>query len=847
MKAVENQPFMSLPIAAALPELHAALAQHPAVVLEAPPGAGKTTGIPPALLSAAWLAGRAILMLEPRRLTARAAAARIAAELGESVGGTVGYRVRFDSVVSKRTRIEVVTEGILTRRLQQDPELDGVGLVIFDEFHERNLHADLALALCQEVRQALREDLKLLVMSATLDGVAVAELLGGAPVVRSAGRSFPVDMRYAPPSAGGRIAEDMAAALVHILPETEGDVLAFLPGGGEIQRVRGLLEDRGVPANLQVIPLYGDLARAEQDAAIRPSAPGRRKLVLATNIAETSLTIEGVTTVVDSGWRRAPRFDPGRGLGRLELERISQASAAQRAGRAGRLQAGTCYRLWSTEQQARLLAYTPPEIQHADLLPLALELAVWGVHDAAELAWLEPLPAPALAQAQELLQNLGALDPAGRITAMGRAMAEWPLHPRLAHMLVKAEAVGWNALACDLSALLEERDPLRGGSDLHTRLHLLDAFRHEGAEAARQAGVDPEWCARVVRSAKHLRGRFTHRPPSKTSGVSPDPAPLLAWAYPDRIAQRRAGSDTRYRLSNGGGALLDESDSLRGQDWLVVAEVRSARQGEPRITQALPTTLAALETYLPERFTQADNIAWDNRQQTVTARRESRLGALVIRNEPLAGADPDVCRGLLLEGIRRAGADALPWDPAARTWQARLLCAREWFPEQDWPDVSDTHLLTTLEDWLAPYLTPDMRRLDQLRNLDLAQILSQQLDWPHRQALDKLTPPHLEVPSGSRIALEYRPGAAPILAVRLQEVFGWQETPRIAAGRIALMLHLLSPARRPVQVTQDLANFWRTTYAEVKKELKGRYPKHYWPDDPFSAVARRGTKRKPSV
>ncbi|GAB6042140.1 ATP-dependent helicase HrpB [Endothiovibrio diazotrophicus] len=823
----------ALPIDDVLPELHRRIAEHSALVLQAPPGAGKTTGVPPALLDAPWLDGRSILILEPRRLAARAAAARMAELLGEPVGERVGYRVRFDHKVSERTRIEVLTEGILTRRLQGDPELEGVGLVIFDEFHERSLHADLALALCIDAQQGLREDLKLLVMSATLDAAPVARLLGDCPVVTSAGRAHPVSLRYAAGDPEGDPARWTVAAIRRALGEEEGDLLAFLPGGGEIRRARRLLEAAGVEALIQ--PLYGDLPKGEQDRAIRPDPAGRRKVVLATPIAESSLTIDGVRLVVDSGLAREPRFDPRSGLTRLETVRIAADSADQRAGRAGRTAPGVCYRLWGESTQRGLLKRRPPEIAAADLAPLLLELALWGVTDPGQLAWLDPPPAAALARARELLRALEAIDAAGRITAAGRAMAALPLHPRLAHMVREGQALGLGALACDLAALLEERDLLAArrerGAALHERLELLAAYRRHGRGPLRDWGADPAACAAVDRAARQYR-RLLRLAEEETDSEE-SAGLLLALAYPDRVAGRRETGEG-YRLSGGGGARLAPHDPLAREPLLAVAALEG-RDGT--IHLAAPLDAEVLRHHLPGRIATREAVAWDGRQQAVVARREECFGQLPLSSRPLERVDPAVAVAAMVEGVRALGLDALPWDDGLRQWQARLLSLRRWFPEEGWPEMDDEWLAQHLEGWLAPFLSGITRR-DHLARVDLAAALGARLDWGLQQRLEEAAPERITVPSGSRIRLEYRPdGSSPVLAVRLQELFGLGETPRVGGGRIAVTLHLLSPARRPIQVTQDLGGFWERTYPEVKKELKGRYPKHVWPDDPWSTPA----------
>ncbi len=843
-----------LPIEPLLPELRARLTNHRTLVLQAPPGAGKTTLVPLALMAEPWLAGRSILMLEPRRLAARAAAARMAELLGEKVGQRVGYRIRFESRVSRNTRIEVLTEGILTRRLQSDPELEGVGLVIFDEFHERSLHADLALALCRESQQALRDDLGLMVMSATLDGERVARLLDDAPIITSRGRSHPVVIRYLPRDPQGSIAATVAEAVLRALAESAGDILAFLPGAGEIRQTRERLTQTSACSALALVALYGDLPYADQQRAIQPDPRGRRKIVLATPIAETSLTIEGIGIVVDSGWARVPRFNPRSGLTRLETVRISADSAEQRAGRAGRLGPGVCYRLWSEATQGRLRLQQVPEILEADLAPLALELAQWGVREAGDLDWLDPPPTGALAQARTLLRELEAVDEQGLITPEGRAFAALPLHPRLAHMLIEGHGLGLGDMACNLAALLEERDILRGadaGSDLHARLEALAAFRNDPRQARRH-GADPAACARVERATMQWRTLLKKAPkntphPTVAKGKGREaggPGLLLALAYPDRIAQRRSNSPKRYRLANGRGALLPEHDPLAGEDWLVAAHVDAgAREG--RIFLAAPVNPASLEEHLGGRIQDIQSVHWDDRQDAVSAQWQRRLGNLVLESRPLRDADPALLRRAMVEGIAAMGLEHLPWSPELRQWQARVQCLRDWFPGETWPDVSDGHLGETLGQWLEPYLEGITRR-EHLLRLDLVSALKSLLPWPLPPRLDELAPTHLQVPSGSRLRLSYTPGEAPVLAVKLQEMFGLAATPRIAAGRIEVTLHLLSPARRPIQVTRDLRGFWERTYPEVRKELKGRYPKHPWPDDPWNAIPTRHTRTRRS-
>ena len=832
----------SLPIDVLLPELCQALALRDEAVLEAPPGAGKTTRVPLALLTQPWLAGQTIIMLEPRRLAARAAAERLANELGETVGETVGYRIRLDSKVGPRTRIEVVTEGILARRLQDDPALEGVGLVIFDEFHERSLDADLALALCLNGRAMFRGadsgelPLKVLLMSATLEGERLAGLLGDAPVLRSEGRMFPVDIRWgAPWQAGEWLEPKVLQCVLQALADEPGSLLVFLPGQAEIRRVNEqLAESLAGRRDVLLCPLHGELDLSAQRSAIEPAPPGLRKVVLATNIAETSLTIDGVRVVIDAGLARVPRFDPNSGMTRLDTQRISRASATQRSGRAGRLQPGVCYRVWSQAQHEQLAAHGTAEMLQADLAGLALQLVRWGVQPA-ELVWLDPPPAAAYAQALELLGRLGAVDAQGKLTAHGQAMAELPTHPRIAHLLLRGQELGLGALACDLAALLGERDILRGaGADLHSRLALL-AGESRGARGS-QGGVQ-----RARQLARQFQGYLKRR--ASPQAVSDPEHPrwlgaLLAFAYPDRIAQQRRDGGAEYRLANGRAALFAEVDGLMKHSWLVVADLGS-RQGqrEERIYLAAELEPQLFEGVLAEQVSNLDVLDWDEREGALRAERQRKVGELVLSREPLTGLDAQQRSRAMLGLVRRKGLALLPWTPELRQWQARVALLRTLDlaskDASEWPDVSDAALLATLESWLQPYLD-NVTRLSHFANLDLPSLLLNLLPWPLPQRLDELAPRSVQVPSGSRISLDYSE-QPPVLAVRLQELFGLADTPRIAGGRQVVKLHLLSPARRPVQVTQDLANFWRSTYAEVKKDLKGRYPKHYWPDDPLIA------------
>lgn len=833
--------MISLPIDAVLPALRQALSARHEAVLEAPPGAGKTTRVPLALLDEPWLAGQRIIMLEPRRLAARAAAERLASELGEQVGETVGYRIRLDSKVGPNTRIEVVTEGILTRRLQSDPALEGVGLLIFDEFHERSLDADLALALTLNGRALLRDEpaLKILLMSATLEGERLARLLDDAPVVSSQGRMHPVTIQWGRPMQPGEFVEPRVVdCVLQALADQSGSLLVFLPGQAEIRRVQQSLQEAvGERSDIILCPLHGELDLNAQRAAIEPPAKGQRKVVLATNIAETSLTIDGVRVVIDAGLARVPRFDPGSGMTRLDTQRISRASATQRAGRAGRLEPGVCYRLWSEAQHEQLAAHGTAEILQADLAGLALQLARWGVSPD-QLSWLDQPPAAAYAQSQDLLARLGAFKPASRsnLSSHGQAMAELPAHPRIAHLLLRGQQLGLSEMACDVAALLGERDIQRGGgADLHSRLALLSG--QSKAVRGAQGGVQ-----RARQLARQYRGLL--RGSAQTPVVDPQHprwlGALLALAYPDRVAQQRREGSAEYRLANGRAALFAEVDGLMKCPWLVIADLGS-RQGqrEERIYLAAEFDPELFDGVLAEQVQTLDLLDWDEREQVLRAERQRKVGELVLSREALPGLNDEARAQALLGLVRRKSLALLPWTPELRQWQARVALLRQLDTAQngasDWPDLSDQALLDSLEDWLQPYLGK-VSRLSHFAQLDLSSILRNLLPWPLPQRLEEWAPQHLDVPSGSSIRLDYSE-TPPILAVRLQELFGLADTPRIAQGRQQVKLHLLSPARRPVQVTQDLANFWRMTYAEVKKDLKGRYPKHYWPDDPLIAQA----------
>jgi len=826
-----------LPIEPLVPRILQALEQQGTLVLQAPPGAGKTTRVPLALAGAPFLAGRSVVVLEPRRLAARMAARHMAASLGEPVGATVGYRVRLDSRVGPKTRVELVTDGLFLRRLQDDPTLDGVGCVVFDEFHERGLETDLALALAIESRAALAPDLRLLVMSATLDAAPVAALLGGAPVLASEGRAHPVETRYLPRPFSGHVEAAVARAVIDALLNEDGSILVFLPGAREIRRVAAHLAEAGLDPGVIVAPLYGDLDSRAQDAAVAPAPPGKRKVVLASAIAETSLTIEGIRVVIDSGLARIPRYDPRAGMSRLETVRASQATADQRRGRAGRLGPGLCIRLWTEADHRARVPHAEPEIRAADLTPLALELAVWGAGDGSGLAFLDPPPAGTMAQARDLLAQLGALDAADRPTAHGRAMARLGLHPRLAHMILRAAERAAGRLACEIAAILSERDLFRGptterDSDLRTRVAVLRGDRSEGATVDRAAlaqarALADQW-ARLARIAR--------------TDTAPDRAgEVLALAYPDRVAQARGDGSGQFRLAGGRGAYLPPTDPLSAEPFLAVAaldgDARSAR-----IFLAAPIDRPAIETLFEDRIVAADEIAWDPRTESVTASRERRLGALVLDRAPLPSADPQAVMQAMADGIRQLGVAALPWTEAARGIQARVALLRRHEPAA-WPDLSDAALADDPVAWLGDQLRNVTRRAHLVR-IDVARALSDRLDWRQRRDLDRLAPTHIEVPTGRQVAIDYA-GEAPVLAVKLQEMFGVRTTPTVADGRIPIVVHLLSPAGRPLQVTTDLEGFWRNGYAAVRAEMRGRYPKHPWPDDPLTAVPAKGVKRRP--
>ena len=825
-----------LPIDEALPRLATALREQACAVLVAPPGAGKTTRVPLVLAGEPWAAGRKIIVLEPRRLAARAAAERMAATLGERVGDTVGLRVRFGSKVSQRTRIEVVTEGVFTRLILADPSLEGVAAVLFDEFHERALDADLGLALARDAQQGLREDLRLLVMSATLDGARIARLLGDAPVVESAGRAFPVETRYVGRDPGLPIEQQIADVTARALRAEPGSALVFLPGAAEIRRTETLLRERLADPAVAIVPLYGALDRDLQDEAIAPAPPGRRKVVLATAIAETSITIEGVRIVVDSGLARVPRYEPAVGLTRLETVRVSRAAADQRRGRAGRTEPGVCLRLWDEGQTAALEPYARPEILAADLSSFVLDLALWGARDPAELAFLDPPPAAAVAEARALLRDLGALDAEGRITEEGRRLRALPLPPRLARMVVDAAASGAAEEAAQIAAILSERG--LGGDDVDLA-HRLEAFRRDRSRRAADARqMARRWAEIAETSRPKAQGRQGAALPGAAAKEGASVGAILARAYPDRVAKSRGGGDGAFLLANGRGGQVDPASPLAREPFLVVAELSGAA-ARGRILLAAPIALADIERLFADRIVEREDIAFDPASAGLRARRVRRLGALVLADSPQSVTPSAETARLLAEGAARIGLDRLPWTEALRQWQSRVLFLRR-IEGDEWPDLSEAALAATAATWLAPALA-DKVGLDALSPEAFATALRDLLPWPLRRRLEAEAPTHFEAPSGSRIPIAYD-GPEPKIAVRVQELFGLDRHPAIAGGRAPLVIELLSPAHRPVQVTRDLPGFWRGSYAAVRAEMRGRYPKHPWPEDPLAAAPTRRAK-----
>ncbi len=814
--------FTTFPINQLLPAIATQLQVHSRLVLEASPGAGKTTQVPLALLNASWRGNGRIVVLEPRRVAARAAANFMAKQLGQVAGQTVGYRIRFENRISSQTQIEVVTEGILTRMIQDDPALDGIAAIIFDEFHERQLAGDLGLALALDVQSQLREDLRLLVMSATLDGERLAAWLD-APRLTAQSRSFAVTTTHFPSRRDESLQAQLVRAIELALTEHPGDLLVFLPGQREISRMQTQLSSL---AEATVLALHGELPIEQQNAVLNPDPSGKRRVILSTNVAESSVTLPGVRVVIDSGLAREPRFDPNSGFSRLDVVNISQASADQRAGRAGRVAEGWCYRLWPASQ--RLEPMRSAEIAQVDLAALALELAAWG---SADLRFFDTPPRGALASARDLLVQLGALDAAQRITALGRAMLQLGTHPRLAAMLLGVDGQD-QALACDLAALLEARDPLRSRrDDLAARWQALAAFRQGRipADASRSA------LQAIDQAAKNWRRRL------RCELIAVDNLPahrlgdLLIHAFPDRIGRQHPIDPYRYQLANGRSARLFDDSTMYGQPWIVVSELRFEAR-DASVLRALPVDEISLHRQFPEQFVERDIVHWDIQTRALQVRRETRFFAIVLASKSAGRPDPALAARALTDAVVELGLSALPWTPALEQLRERVRCLRQWMPELGLPDWSDQALLATLDDWLLPAFA-DKTRLDALTESELQQALLNDIDWALRQRIDELAPQKILVPSCMERTLEYQHGHAPILAVKLQELFGLADTPRIADGRIALTLHLLSPGGKPLQITQDLKSFWNNTYPDVKKEMKGRYPKHPWPDDPWTAIA----------
>lgn len=814
----------NLPINTVLPEIHANLEKRNITILAAEPGSGKTTIVPLTLPDKSWLNGLKIIMLEPRRLAARMAAKRMSELAGDVVGGLIGYRIRFDNKISKETRIEVITEGVFLRMIQNDPELSEVGLVIFDEFHERSIQTDLALAFCLDTLE-LRDDLKIMLMSATIASDRISQLLENAPIIKGEGRCFPVSVEYLARESNDYLIPKTVRAIQRVVEKDTGDILVFLPGAGEIRAVAKQIE-----GNILILPLYGDLPQHQQDLIFKSSS--QRRIILATPIAETSLTIEGISVVIDSGLMKKPYFSPANSLSSLRTISISKASAKQRSGRAGRLGPGRCYRLWTKTEHYSKPEFLPPEILTADLSPLLLEVLQWGVKDPSELKWLDPPRQSQIGQAQTLLKQLGAIDAKGTLTETGRKIAKLPLHPRLALMLLQGHRQKQSALACKLAALLQNRDLLRGNQDSHgvdieDRLEILQLFEEKKTSQVRSRGADPTLCKRILREAAQYQKLVG---PQRKQYDFGDAGNLLAFAYPERIAKKKAGT-SMHLLASGRGVILPPADHLHKTEFLLAANVDGGKK-QGRIFLAAAISLDDITKNHSQLLTKEDRIEWTG-QKVETANILS-LGKLEIKRKPLPEVDPEKVCECLLSGIRQSGPDCLHWRKKSLELRARIETAHALAPE-NWPDVSDNGLMNDLS-WLAPYLNA-ISSLKQLRKLDLQAVLLAMLSWKQQQNLDTLLPTHYQAPSGSRIKMEYTVNKSPVLPVRIQEMFGATDTPVFFNGKLNALVHLLSPARRPVQVTADLASFWKNTYPEVKKELAGRYPKHYWPDNPLVAEA----------
>ena len=823
-----NPSSYDLPVAEIIPAVQQSLALTSSLIIQAPPGAGKSTLLPLALLNERWLAGKKILLLEPRRLATKSIAQRMSNMLGEELGQTIGYRIRFDTCVTAATRLEVITEGILTRMLHQDNALEDVGMVIFDEFHERNLFSDVGLALCREVQQVLREELRIVLMSATIDSEQLSKLLE-APVIQSKGRQYPVEVNYLVEVDEYSIGEDTARQIIPLTKQHPGDFLVFLPGQSEIRKAEEVLK-RALPADV-VVPLFGQLSFSEQQRAILPHPSGKRKIVLATDIAETSLTIEGVTVVVDTGFAKSNRFDPRSGLSKLELHRISKDSADQRSGRAGRLTAGHSYRLWNKGTQVQLADFRTPELLEADLTSLVLDMHVWGKKDIRSMTWLNPPPVNSLVSAEKVLEAIEALDQ-GQLTSHGKELHQVPAHPRIAHMLVYAKKANLLPLATDIAAILEEKDPLasQAGVDLNLRIEGLRRFRGQvnGAFAYKK----------IEKVAAQYR---------KLLSVTPENSPvdpwatglLLAYAYPERIAAARPGNNAQFQLANGKIAQIGHKDDLAYESWLAVAHL-DGRDGMGKIWMAAPLNPKDLVPMLKTK----EVLEWDRKKGGLQAHAEIRIGAIVLGNRPLPKVKPELVVQLLLKTIQEEGEFLLDWNESARELIARVQSVAIWHPNQGWPTWSEESLCASAADWLTPYLM-GITKNEELKKLNLSQYLLHSLKFEQQQALERIAPRNLKVPSGSEILIHYQEdGSAPRLSVRLQELFGLLETPKVNEGRVPILIELLSPGYKPVQLTQDLKSFWSLGYFEVKKELKQRYPKHSWPDNPIQATATRGVKKR---
>ena len=820
-----------LPIIEIIPDLKKGLAEHNTLILQAAPGAGKSTYLPLQLLNEPWLAGKKIILLEPRRLAAKTVASRLAFQLNEEVGETVGYKIRFENKISKSTRLEILTEGILTRMLQEDGALENIGLVIFDEFHERSLHADLALALTREIQTILRPDLRILIMSATIDGEKLSSVLNNAPIITSKGRQHPIKFNYEGADEKIPLLLQMARVIKKAMNENSGDILAFFPGAGEIARTAEILEREKI--NAKIFPLFGDMPIHLQQEAILPAKNGERKIVLATSLAETSLTIEGVNIVVDCGFSRVPKFDTRSGLTRLETIRVTKDSADQRAGRAGRLGPGICYRLWTEGFNHHLVPHRSAEILDADLAPLVLELSNWGTEEINSLTWLSPPPAGTVMQAKELLEQLGALEK-NKISIRGKEMLRLPTHPRIAHLLIEGRKSKQRSLACDIAALLEERDPLpkEAGADLVLRIEVLRKFRRKEF-----VNADKKRLERIERIAQQWR-KLIGTEIENSNPNHEEVGKLIAAAYPERIGKME--TQGRFRLANGRMAKLEDGDSLINEKWLAISNLDGGTSKDGKIYIAAPLNPKDISYLASEKKT----IEWDDKKGELIAKIEKRVGEIILESKGIKNISDEEKIEILIDAVRKNGMELLDWKEEVTDWLARIECAKKWNESGNWPNVNREYLLSSSKEWLAPYLS-QVKRKEDFKKLDLLTILSSTLSYEQQHRLEKLVPEKIIVPSGSFIRIQYNAdGNFPVLAVRLQELFGMLETPTVCDGKIKLMMHLLSPAYRPVQVTQDLMSFWQNTYPEVRKELRMRYPRHSWPEDPFTAIAIRGAKKR---